>query len=199
MDFRDRWLNNAGAVSRHYEVTLHAIAREIDDTPIDMLLVGVENGGDLELWPDVLPEGSTVTAIDVNPDTARLDGVSVGDPNDPAALLAILDRRGFDVIMWRHPGVPSAVWPWLRPGGRLIVEDLWAPSGVSLATSVHTDVEGWLPVEEIMRMTVYPHVFTVEKRNPRVIPYLEIMTGNFADVVDERVLLDQGVKRVLVD
>jgi len=60
-------------------------------------------------------------------------------------------------------------------------------------------VDTWLPRDEIMRVTVYPHVLPVEKRNPRVIPYIEIMVGNFAEVVDEATLIDQGVKRVLVD
>lgn len=194
MGFRDRWLSNPGAVSRHFEVTLHAIDRDVPDRVTDMLLVGVENGGDVEVWPQVLPEGSTVTAIE-----RESTVVTDCNPSDPQDLLATLGRRGFDVIMWRHEGVPEFVWPWLRPGGRLIVEDLWAPSGVSLATAVHTDVEAWLPVEEIMRVSVYPHVLVVEKRLPRVLPYLEIMTGNFADVVPEDELMRRGVKRVLVD
>lgn len=194
MGFRDRWLSNAGAVSRHFEVTLHAYDRDVPNVVTDLLLVGVENGGDVEVWPQVLPEGSTVTAIER--DSTIVDDCN---PGDPQSLLAVLGRRGFDVIIWRHEGVPEFVWPWLRPGGRLIVEDLWAPSGVALATSVHTDVEGWLPVEEVMRVSVYPHVLVVEKRLPRVLPYLEIMTGNFADVVPEEELIRRGVKRVLVD
>jgi len=199
MEFRSRWLNHAGLVTRHWEVMMHALDREVGDHVTRVLLVGVENGGDVEIWRDLIPDG-TVTAIDANPATGDLGiGVHVIDPADKAALLGVLGRDEFDVIIWKHPGVPDMVWPWLVPGGRLIVEDLWAPSGVALASAIHEDVDTWLPRDEIMRVTVYPHVLTVEKRNPRVIPYIEIMVGNFAEVVDEATLIDQGVKRVLVD
>jgi hypothetical protein len=39
----------------------------------------------------------------------------------------------------------------------------------------------------------------IEKRYPRVIPYIDIAVGNFADVTGEEELMRQGVKRVLVD
>lgn len=200
MGFRDRWLNNAGMVSDHYEVFLHAVEREVPDSPVDMLLVGVKNGGDVEIWPDVLAEGSTITAIDQDEACASLGvDVLVGDPSDQDWLLSVLANKGFDVVIWNHPGISDRIWPWLRPGGKLIIEGLWQPSVSTLASAVAGDTPSWLPTEEVMRVTVFPHVTVVEKRTPRVLPYIRIMTGNFAEVVSEQALISEGVKRVLVD
>jgi hypothetical protein len=54
-----------------------------------------------------------------------------------------------------------------------------------------------LPIEEVMRVDVYQPCAVVEKRNPRVVPYLDVMTGNFADVTPESVYYAAGAKRVI--
>jgi predicted lipoprotein len=47
-------------------------------------------------------------------------------------------------------------------------------------------------------VSVYPRVVVVEKRNPRVVPYLDIAAGNFADVTGEQALKDRGVRWVVL-
>lgn len=200
MGYRDSWLNHAGNITRHYEVVLHAYEREVPEGPISMLLVGVDNGGPAELWPSVLPEGSTVVALDSDARAAGLGlDVQVGDVTDRPWLLSVLGKQAFDVVIDRTPDAGENTWPWLAVGGRLILEDVDPDDAALLAADVAFDRPSWLPVEEIMRVTAYPHVLTVEKRNPRVLPYIEIMTGNFAEIVAEEELLADGVKRVLVD
>jgi hypothetical protein len=200
MEYRTAWLNNVGAITRHHEVMLHALERYLPEGPLRMLLVGVDNGGPLELWPAVLPEGSTVTAIDPNPNARNLPlNVLVGEPSDRAWLRAVLVNAEFDVIIDRTPDAGENTWPWLAPGGRLFLEDIDPDDAAMLAVDVAHDRPSWLPTEEIMRLTVFPHVLVAEKREPRVMPYLEIMTGNFAEVIPEAELIADGVKRVLVD
>ena len=198
MGYRDAWLNNSGSITRHYEVMLHALEREVPEQPLSMLLVDIDNGGPIELWRQVLPEGSEIVALDERPEAASL-GAVIGDYSDQSWLRKVLTDRAFDVIIDRSDRLGEAVWPWLAPGGRLILEDP-DPDDVSLlAYGVAHDLPSWLPVEEIMRLTVYPRVCAVEKRHPRVLPYIEIMTGNFSDLVPEQELIAQGVKRVLVN
>ena len=200
MGYRDRWLNHAGAVSRHYEVALHAFEREIPDEPISLLEVGVENGGSLEVWRDVLPEGSTVLGVDSDPRCAELGlDVLTVDVLHRDAVKEALRGRWFDVIVDSSGTMTSWTWPFLRAGGRMIFEGYNTEDVQELVEAVAGDRSSWLPVEEIMRISVYPHVTVVEKRNPRVIPYIEIMVGNFADVTGEKTLLESGVKRVLVE
>lgn len=200
MGYRDRWLEHAGAVSRHYEVVLHAFDRETPTGPIDLLDVGVENGGSLEVWADILPEGSTVLGLDSDPRCADLGlEVLTVDVTDRDAVKTSLHGRWFDLIVDSTGTMSPWTWAFLRPGGRLILEGYEPGSVQDLVQGVAEDSSSWLPIEEVMRVTVFPHIGIVEKRNPRVLPYIEIMVGNFADVTGERDLIDSGVKRVLLE
>ena len=200
MGYRDQWLNHAGAVSHHSEVVLHAFDRELPSEPISLLDVGVGNGGSLEVWRDVLPEGSTVLGVDVDPRCASLGlPVVVCDVMDQGSVGSALRGQWFDVIV-DSTGVCSPwTWPYLRSGGRLLLEEYETDPLMDLVRGVAVDGSSWLPVEEIMRVTVFPHVAVVEKRNPRVVPYLNIMVGNFADVTGEKSLIEAGIKRVIVN
>lgn len=200
MGYRDSWLSHAGAVSWHSEVVLHAFDREFPLKPVDVLDIGVANGGSLEVWQSVLPEGSTVTGIDIDPACGDLDlPVLVGDVTDEVWLRDALRGRWFDLIIDSTGTMSATPWVFLRPGGRLILEGYKNALVSDLVEDVAADQDSWLPTEEIMRMTVYPNVCVVEKRHPRVIPYIDVMVGNFADVTGEEVLIQQGIKRVIVN
>lgn len=200
MGYRDTWLTHAGAVSRHSEVVLHAFDRESPTEPVRMLDVGVENGGSLEVWKACLPEGSTVLGMDSDARCADLGlDVVICDVTDGEAVKGALRGRWFDLIVDSTGAMSPWTWAFLRPGGRLILEDYERLDLMRLVDAVAADGESWLPVEEIMRVTVFPRVAVVEKRYPRVIPYVDVMVGNFADVVPEGDLTGSGVRRVLVD
>lgn len=200
MGYRDRWLNHAGAVSRHYEVALHAFERETPIEPVRLLDVGVENGGSLEVWQEILPEGSTVLGIDNDPRCLELGlPVLACDVTDRDQVKDALQGEWFDLIVDSTGTMTPWTWAFLRPGGRMILEGYDTDSVQDLVRCVAEDETSWLPIEEVMRVTVFPRVAVVEKRKPRVIPYIEIMVGNFADVTGEKYLIDSGIKRVLVE
>ena len=198
--YRDQWIKHPGGVSHHCEVVLHAFDREMPTAPIHMLDVGVENGGSLEVWREVLPEGSEVLGLDSNPRCAELPlPVVIADVTDQGSVAGALRGRWFDLIVDSTGTMSPWTWPYLRAGGRLIFEDYERQAILDLIGDVSDSSPSWLPVEEIMRVTVFPHVAVVEKRNPRVIPYIRVMVGNFAEVTSEQDLRDQGIKRILVD
>ena len=199
MGYRAAWLNHASLVSRHFEVIFHAFDRELPNRPIKVLDVGVENGGSIEVWQSVLPEGSEIVGLDVRPECANLGlPVVTCDVLDELQVREVLRGRWFDVIV-DSTGVMSP-WPWvfLRAGGKLILERYDTDVIAGLVRGVANDSDGWLPIEEVMRVSVYPHVVVVEKRNPRVLPYVEAMVGNFAEVVEEAELISAGVRRVII-
>jgi hypothetical protein len=187
-------------MSRHFEVVLHAFDREIPSVPLRLLDVGVENGGGVEIWRDILPEGSEVLGVDIDPACGRLGlPVLVGDVRDRSWVQEALRGRWFDVVIDSTGAMSPNLWPYLVKGGRMVFEN-YEPSVVAgLVEAVAHQREGWLPVEEILKVTVYPHVAVVEKSNPRAVPYLEVVSGNFADVTGEDFLIGQGVKSVIVN
>lgn len=205
MGYRAAFLSNAGSIAVHSEAFLHAVDREIGPRPMNVLLADVGNGGPHELWEQVLPEGSRVKSIDTNPECAVLPiGVTFCDVEDKADVNAVLagsDR--FDVIVDATGTLTPWMWPWLREGGIMIYENIREDDRfqfLSLAGAVMSEDhrEEILPVEEVLRVNIYGPVVSVEKRSPKVVPYLDVMTGNFGDVIPESDLLRDGVKRAIV-
>lgn len=200
MGYRDSWLSNTQGVARHYEVFLHLADRELPVEPARVLLAGVENGGTWDVLESCLADGSSITGIDGNAlcGTLRPETL-IGDVLDREWLNEALRGCWFDVIVDCTGTMTPHLWPWLAAGGRYIYEGYDIARLSMLVEDVADDAPGWLPVEEVMRVTVYPKVAVVEKRHPRVLPYIEILTGNFADVVPEAELRAKGVKRVLLE
>jgi hypothetical protein len=199
MGYRAHWINHAGAVSQHNEITLHAFDREVPARPVAMLLVGVGNGGAVEIWQAALPEGSTVRAIDADPRCADLPGINVAtvDATDKDAVRAALRGYWFDVVIDSTRTMQPYVWPFLRPGGTYIYEGYNVDMALMLARDLALQDDSWLPIEEVMRVNAYQECLAVEKRTPRVVPYMDIVTGNFADIVPEMDLYAAGAKRVI--
>ena len=202
MGYRAEFLSNAGAVAVHSEVFLHVVDREIAPRVLSVLVAGVGNGGVAELWRESLPEGSAVVAIDPDPEAESLLGIRVVccDVESKVDLLRVLGRVHFDVIVDSTGTLTPFLWPYLREGGLMIYEnipdvDAFADLARAVMLERESDV---LPAEEIMRVNVYGPVVSVEKRAPKVVPYLDVMTGNFADLIPEPVLIAQGAKRAIV-
>lgn len=202
MGYRAAFLANAGAIAAHSEAFLHALERETGPgRSLALLLAGAGNGGAHELWESVLPEGSRVRSLDINPDCARLPiNVTICDVTDRDQVEGALKGDTFDVIVDSTGTCTPWLWPWLNEGGLLIVESVPDPEPyLGLAAALMRDGDSdVLPVEEIMRVNIYGPVVSIEKRPPRVVPYMTLLTGNFEDVIPESHYLDRGVKRAIL-
>lgn len=106
-------------------------------TPVDLLEIGTQNGGSLELWSQYLPKGSTVTGLDVEEAVGRLkfsnDAIlaHVVDATDKLSLEEILSDRQFDIIIDDGSHRSSDIirsfdllFRRLKPSGLYIIEDL---------------------------------------------------------------------------
>jgi len=199
MEYRARWLDHAGLMTRHLEIVLYAFDREVPDGPLRLLDVGVENGGSLEIWGEILPEGSEVLGIDSDPACADLGlPVIVGDVTDPDWIKTALRGKWFDVVIDSTGTLTPYLWPYIVKGGRLLIEGFDPQMIADLALDVMTGEDSWLPAEEVLRVTAYPGIAVVEKSNPRIVPLLEVVAGNFAEVVSEETIRDLGVRQVVV-
>lgn len=199
MGYRDLWLNHAGAISVHSEATLHAFDRAIPLRPMAMLLVGIGNGGSVEVWREALPEGSSVVAMDSDPRCADVPGIDpiICDVTQRAEVRSALRGMWFDVVIDATGTMQPYAWPFVRSGGAHIYEGYNVEMVMTLTSALAYGDDAWLPIEEIMRIDQYQSCVVIEKRNPRVVPYLDVLTGNFCDVTPESVYRERGAKRVI--
>lgn len=198
MGYRSRWLIHDGLMTAHCEVVLHAFDRAVpEDRPLHLLHAGVENGGSLQVWQECLPEGSQVLGIDSNPACADLPvPVVTADVTDSKRVHSVLAGRWFDIIIdstWTHS---DSMWPFLKAGGVLILDGYDEETVFDLVRSVTRDEDSWLPYEEVMSVTMFPRIAVVEKRHPRVVPYIDVLVGSQDPIVPESKFLARGAKRV---
>ena len=203
MGFRDAFIANTGLGSIHNEAVLFALDQELrPDKPAEMLLVGVGNGGTLQILETILPEGSAVGGLDTDVRCQDLGlSVQTGDLTDRQWLHSLLVRSWFDYILdcTRGHGIwVTHLWPYLRPGGKFMIEDPH-PDLINNLINAFPYGDGYLPGEEIIRLSVYPGMLVIEKRTPRVVPYLEIFTGSQFPVRSENELKDAGARRLVTE
>ncbi|MBL8839040.1 MAG: class I SAM-dependent methyltransferase [Alphaproteobacteria bacterium] len=103
--------------------------------PVDVLEIGVQNGGMLQLLQGLLPAGSTLTGIDIAPACAAIafEGavrVVIGNAADPAVVAEAAGSRLFDLVIddgsHRSADVIAAFGALIgrvKPGGTYVVED----------------------------------------------------------------------------
>lgn len=197
MGFRAAWLEHERLLSVHSEDFLHLMDRVVQHKPVNLLLLGVGNGGSVQVWRKVLPEGSVVTALDSHPeaDSLGLDAVFV-DLENEKALRDALSGSWFNVIIDSTGSFMPTAWPFLQTGGILIVENCQQNILMDLVLGLATDKDSPLPTEEIMSLMIFNSVACIEKRNPRVVPYLKIITGKDDPLIAESFYYERGAKRL---
>lgn len=197
MGFRSAFLKHNGPLACHSEIFLHVMDRCVGEKPVDILLVGVDNGGSKQVWESCLPDGSTVVAMDERPECGEVSGVSVGRTSDRRWLESVLGHRKFDVIIDSMGHADGWTWPWLKVGGHFVIEHYDPQRVWHLMNAICADSYTWLPYEEILGIQFYPELVLVEKRNPRAVPYINILVGDSGEIVDEGEYLDRGATRVV--
>ncbi|SKA42105.1 Methyltransferase domain-containing protein, partial [Enhydrobacter aerosaccus] len=135
------FLDHKGKVSDKWEQYLYIYEVELrrlvaQAKPLELLEIGVQNGGSLEVWREFLPPGSTITGIDTDLHCRQLSfgnkiEVHIGNAANAAELEHLLGDKRFDVIVDDGSHQQSdilatfgALFPRLANGGKYIVEDL---------------------------------------------------------------------------
>ncbi len=106
--------------------------------PVNLLEIGVQNGGSLEIWAKYFRHANKIVGCDINPKCADLIfdvpciSVVVGDANTDMVQNKILNRSpNFDLIIDDGSHLSSDIlksfsryFPFLNDGGIFVVEDL---------------------------------------------------------------------------
>ncbi|SIO25905.1 Glycosyltransferase, GT2 family [Paraburkholderia phenazinium] len=107
------------------------------DRPINLLEIGVRNGGSLEIWSEFFRNANKLVGCDINPESAGLGSdpriaMVVGDANLDETVLAIANHaERFDIVIADASHASGDIvksflryFPKLEDGGIFLVEDL---------------------------------------------------------------------------
>lgn len=124
---------------RSYLDVYDSIFPQYKDKPINILEIGVANGGSLEVWAEYFPNAEHIVGCDINPECGKLEysdsriSVVVGDSNTIETMEKIIDivGRPFDIIIDDGSHINADVIKtfalyhrYMMPKGMYIVEDL---------------------------------------------------------------------------
>lgn len=122
-----KWTHYFPAYERHFG--------KFVNQPMNMLEIGVAEGGSLQMWKRYFGPGANIVGIDINPRRTFEEGqitVEIGDQGDPDFLAGLTERHGpFDVILddgshrMEHMAASfKHLYSAMAPAGVYAVEDL---------------------------------------------------------------------------
>ncbi|WP_410209792.1 class I SAM-dependent methyltransferase [Aquirhabdus sp.] len=135
------YAEHRGKVSDKWSIYLREYDRLFADyrnKSIDLLEIGIQNGGSLDIWGHYFPHAQKIIGCDINPDCAKLVygdqriSVIIGDANSSSTFSAIKQiSSDFDLIIddGSHQSGDivksfALYFPQLRDGGLFVAEDL---------------------------------------------------------------------------
>jgi hypothetical protein len=139
---QDHYDQHAGKVSDKWSLYLEAYEHYLSpyrDKAVNILEIGAQNGGSLEIWAKYFPSAKTITGVDINPDCAQLSfddpriRLLVGDASTPETSRQLFETVGsnFDIIIddgsHRSSDIVKAFamyFPCLVSGGIYLMEDV---------------------------------------------------------------------------
>lgn len=140
-DLSELYAEHDGHVSDKWTSYLNLYQRlfsPFQETPVNLLEIGVQNGGSLQLWGKYFSQAEAIIGCDINPACAKLDQadgrirVITGDINHPRTLDQIrASASSFDIIIddgsHTSPDIIHTfclLFPLLKQNGIFIAEDL---------------------------------------------------------------------------
>lgn len=156
--------------------------------PINLLEIGIQNGGSLEIWAKYFPNAVNIIGCDINPDCSTLNysepniHLFVGNANDSTIHRSILEvAPKLDIVIDDGSHKSSDIvrsfalyFPDLEEGGLYIAEDLhcsyWKPFEGGLCNQ-GSSIEFFKKLSDI---TNFEHWTTSQSRLDIIRPYLDL-------------------------
>lgn len=135
------YANHTGKMSDKWSLYLDEYDRlfsSMEDRPVRLLEIGVQNGGSLEIWSRFFQNADVIVGCDINPDCRVLTyddpriSVVIGDVNDPQTRQSILQSsEQFDIVIDDGSHLSKDIvktfalyFPNLSEDGLFVAEDL---------------------------------------------------------------------------
>lgn len=164
--------------------------------PINIVQAGIQSGGSLRMWRDVLGAKCHVRGIDPNracekfADTST--NITIGNPGNATLWRSFFEGNvsSADVVVGDSGRDPSSMvvtiaesFPHLSPGGVIAIEDIY---GEGYEHSLFAPVANLLASsQELAAVHVYPFLFIVQKAGQATLPRTDIsFVGAYVTVSD---------------
>jgi len=168
-----KWSNALTAYDRH-------LLPQFQNKPVVGAEVGVQSGGSILMWHQVLGAQSVIHGLDINPACARFVGpktsITLGDQGDPEMWKSFFTKvtPSLDFLVDDGGHFPDqmltttyAVFPKLKPAGVLAIEDI---HGAHYYQSFFQPLAQYLgaPAQAPMVASVhmYPYMVVIQKQGP---------------------------------
>lgn len=159
----DKWLS--------YLETYDSIFAPYQDRQVNILEIGIANGGSLDLWADYFPNAVHIVGCDINPECKSLTyddkriSVVIGDANSSEALEQISSiANKFDIIIDDGSHINSEViqsfslyFPMLNYDGLYIAEDLHTSYWDGWGGGLHTPLSSMSFFKRLADMPNFEH------------------------------------------
>jgi hypothetical protein len=140
---RNLYAQHIGKISDKWEFYITQydnVLGRFRENPVDLLEIGVQNGGSLEIWGKYFPNATNIIGCEIDPRCARLEfadpriSMVIGDANDDGVKKKIHDISShFDLIIDDGSHFTSDIvksfakyFPLVKDKGLYIIEDLHA-------------------------------------------------------------------------
>jgi cephalosporin hydroxylase len=125
-----KWNNALVAYDRHFAPYINQ--------PVKFMEVGVQSGGSIEMWQNVLGDKCEFYGMDINPETMRFNvpgkvTIALGDQGDPAMWAHFFQHttKSIDILVDDGGHEPhqmlttlQSAWPHTSEGGFVSIEDI---------------------------------------------------------------------------
>jgi hypothetical protein len=185
----DLYAAHQGKVSHKWSLYIGEYDRVLApyrDAPIQLLEIGVQNGGSLELWAKFFPKAEKLVGCDVNPRCAQLRyddprvAIIVGDANTDATEKAIAEHvPGPDIIIDDGSHLSRDIvrsftryFPRLMDGGVFIIEDLHCSYWRSSQGGLSQGLSSMAFIKRLADVTNHEHWGMPKSRTDYLRPFL---------------------------
>lgn len=200
-DLKALYIQHKGKSSDKWSIYLDVYERILSSRRaeiMNVLEIGVQNGGSLEIWSKYFPLAKNLIGCDINPDCEKLKydnsavQIVIGNSSSPKIKDEIISRSSsFDLIIDDGSHTSSDIikgflqyFPLINDGGIYIIEDLHASYWETFEGGLHYPYSSMAFLKKLADVTNYEHWGVKKSPQDYLSPFFEFYDCKELDVVD---------------
>ncbi|RRW68050.1 class I SAM-dependent methyltransferase [Pantoea dispersa] len=200
-DLKALYIQHKGKSSDKWNIYLDVYERILSgrrDKISNVLEIGVQNGGSLEIWSEYFPFAKNLIGCDINPECAKLKynnpavQIIIGNSSAPEVKDEVVSKTScFDLIIDDGSHTSSDIikgflqyFPLVSDGGVYIIEDLHASYWETFEGGLHYPYSSMAFLKKLADVTNYEHWGIEQSPKDYLSPFFEFYNCKEMDVVD---------------